>query len=132
MTAETPDQDQLALDKVIRQSWFEMGGGVGPAPDESGNGDMQLAFDILRSEWFVGKLAKRHRDVELALFTWLADHTADPTRTDTMKWLHHYATRVLAGHCPHSGDTIVECKQSDLCDCFDFPAEVWARQIEKE
>jgi hypothetical protein len=23
--------------------------------------------------------------------------------------------------CPPSGLTIVECKRSDLCDCFDFP-----------
>lgn len=28
---------------------------------------------------------------------------------------------VAQGLCPHSGETIVECKASDLCDCFDFP-----------
>lgn len=23
--------------------------------------------------------------------------------------------------CPYSGETILSCKRSDLCDCFDFP-----------
>jgi hypothetical protein len=28
-----------------------------------------------------------------------------------------------AKQCPHSGMTILRCKRSDLCDCFDFPEQ---------
>jgi hypothetical protein len=37
------------------------------------------------------------------------------------EWQAYYDAQVAKGLCPHSGDTIMGCKRSDLCDCFDFP-----------
>lgn len=36
-------------------------------------------------------------------------------------WDSYFKARAAAGWCPYSGLTIVSCKRSDLCDCFDFP-----------
>lgn len=34
-------------------------------------------------------------------------------------------SRALVQQCRHSGEAIRSCKQSDLCDCFDYP---WAEE----
>lgn len=39
---------------------------------------------------------------------------------DYAEWQRFYDERVNLGRCPYSGETIIECHRSDMCDCFDF------------
>lgn len=39
------------------------------------------------------------------------------------QWKAYYDRQVENGTCPYSGQAIVMCHLTDLCDCFDFPEE---------
>jgi hypothetical protein len=39
----------------------------------------------------------------------------------TADWEAYVKERAEAGWCPFSGMTLVMCKRTDICDCFDFP-----------
>jgi len=45
------------------------------------------------------------------------DHEAERV----LDWDTWSKARADAGWCPYSGLTIVGCKRTDICDCFDFP-----------
>jgi len=47
----------------------------------------------------------------------------EPTDPQEEDWLTRKAAADRLGRCVHSGLSIVGCKRSDLCDCFDYPNE---------